>query len=428
MRTVSPSPSAGLPWPLERVVVVGGSLAGLRACEALRQDGFSGSLVLVGEERHRPYDRPPLSKRFLAGEWDESRLALRRGDPVAALGLDARLGVPAAGLDTDARVVALADGTTVAYDGLIVATGSRPRVLSGASDHPSVHVLRTLDDAVALRAAIVTPGCRLAVIGAGFIGLEVAATARQAGADVVVLEAAPAPLVRGLGADLGAAVAAVHTDRGVDVRCGVSVTGVDALGVHLGGGEVVGVDAVLVGIGAEPATGWLAGSGLTLRDGVVTGPTLAAGPPGVYAAGDIARWPHPRCGEELRIEHWTNAAEQGELAARNLLAAAAGGAPADADAVPFVWSDQYHHRIQLLGRSTTAAGAPAEFEVLVGSLGERRFLAAYHDGGRLRGVLGLDVPRLLMGYRTLVGDGAPLAAAVALAAEQRAGRPARVGG
>ena len=343
---------SGLGWPLDRVVVVGASLAGLRACETLRVEGFGGTIVLVGAEPHRPYDRPPLSKRFLSGEWDRDRIALRKDAALDSLGLDLRLGVPAAGLDTTARAVTLADGSEIAYDGVIIATGTHARRLPGTVGHPLVHELRTLDDATRLRDRLAEPGRRLVIIGAGFIGLEVAATARKAGAEVVVLEAAPAPLIRGVGAELGTHLASFHDEHGVEIRCGVGVERIGDDGVHLTDGTLVPADAVLVGIGVSPNTGWLEDSGLEVRDGVVTAPTLAAGPPGVFAAGDVVRWTNPRFGAEMRVEHWTNASEQGTLAAENLLAAAAGGELSDSAEVPFVWSDQYSRRIQFLGRST----------------------------------------------------------------------------
>lgn len=418
---------------LERVVVVGGSLAGLRACEALRTGGFTGTVVLVGAEQHQPYDRPPLSKKFLAGEWGAERIALRQPDAFESLGLETRLGVPAAGLDTAARSVVLADGTDVPYDGVILATGSQPKRLPGTDGNPHVHVLRSLDDAIALRAVIERPGAHVVIIGAGFIGLEVAATARRAGATVVVLEGADAPLIRGVGAELGTALASFHGDEGVEIRTSVAVAAVDhdagAAVVRLGDGSQLRADAVVVGIGVAPATGWLDGtSDVERRDGIVTTPTLAVGPPGVFAAGDIVRWTHPLFGEELRVEHWTNAAEQGALAAQNLLASAAGSELAESATVPFVWSDQYDHRIQFLGRSTTPDGSPAEWSVLVGSPAERSFVAGYHAGGVLRGVLGLNLPRLVMKYRPLIAARAPLADALTLAAEQRSVEAARRAG
>lgn len=396
-------------------MVVGSSLAGLRACEALRMGDYDGEIVLVGAERHRPYDRPPLSKKVLAGEWDLERIMLRRDDQFDELRITKRLGVAATGLDVEARAVRLADGSEVTYDGLIIATGSRPRLLPGQPAH--ARVLRGIDDSCALRAELADGGRRLAVIGAGFIGLEVASVARRQGNDVVVLEAAPAPLMRGLGAELGAAVATLHADEGVDIRCDVKVDAIDDGGIRLADGDEVPADVVLVGIGAEPVTDWLAGSGLSIDDGVVVDATLSAGRPFVYAAGDVARWPNGLFGgESMRIEHWTNAAEQGAHAARNLLAEAAGGEPADYEAVPFVWSDQYEHRIQYLG----CAAAGDRVELAVGSVDERRFVALYERDGALRAVAGLNLPRLVMPYRKLLQAGASFDEALALAADQRA--------
>jgi len=408
--------AGGLGHPLDRVVVVGASLAGLRACETLRSEGFDGTITLVGAEAHRPYDRPPLSKKLLAGDWEPERIALRHDDALDALGLDLRLGVPAGGLDTAARAVVLADGTEVPYDGLILATGSAPRRLAGTEGLAGVHVLRTLDDALALRSVLSVEGARVVVIGAGFIGFEVAATAHRRGADVTVIEAAAAPLIRGVGAELGTALAAIHHDEGVPVITGVTVGAVDDRGVALAGGERLDADAVVVGIGASPVTAWLDGSGLDLRDGVVVTPTLAAGPPGVFAAGDIARWTNPRFGDEARIEHWTNAAEQGALAARNLLAAAGGAEQGVSDAVPFVWSEQYAHRIQFLGRSTTRDGEPAAWELITGSFDERRFAAVYHDAGELRGAVGIGLPKV-MRFQRLLERGATLGEARSFGAE-----------
>jgi NADPH-dependent 2,4-dienoyl-CoA reductase/sulfur reductase-like enzyme len=403
---------------LERVVVVGASLAGLRACEALRTEGFTGTITLVGAEEHPPYDRPPLSKKVLAGEWEPDRIALRKPDDVAALGLDLRLGLPAAGLDLDHRAVVLADGSSLPFDGLVLATGSRTRRLPGQQDVPTVHELRTLDDSLALRAKIADGTARLVVIGAGFIGLEVAATARTRGCTVTVLEMAPSPLIRALGAEMGTAATAFHEDEAVEIRCGVSVEGLAPDGVRLAGGELVPADVVVVGIGVAPATEWLEGSGLALRDGIVCDATLAAGPPGVYAAGDVARWPNALFDEEMRVEHWTNAAEQGAHAARNLLAAAAGGAGAAYAPVPFFWSDQARHRVQFLGRSSGDQDGD-EVRLVVGSPDGRRFLALYGRRGRLWGVLGLNAPRLVMPYAKLLEQAVTWDDALELAEQQR---------
>jgi NADPH-dependent 2,4-dienoyl-CoA reductase/sulfur reductase-like enzyme len=388
--------------PHAGIVVVGASLAGLRACETLRTDGYAGPITLVGAEAHLPYDRPPLSKKLLAGEWEPDRVALRPAAAVAELGLDLRLGVPAGALDVEARTVELADGTTVPYAGLVLATGSATRRLPGQEAVASVHELRTLDDALALRRRIADGTARVVVIGAGFIGLEVAATARAKGCAVTVLEGLPAPLVRGLGADMGELASAAHAADGIDVRCGVRVTALADDGITLADGSLVPADVIVVGIGVAPATGWLEGSGLELRDGIVCDETLATGLPGVYAAGDVARWPNARFGEEMRIEHWTNAAEQGALAARNLLATIGGGVGAAYAPVPFFWSDQHRHRIQFLGRpATTEADRVA---VVVGDPAEHRFLALYGRGDRLWGALGVNAPKLVMPYRRLLED------------------------
>jgi NADPH-dependent 2,4-dienoyl-CoA reductase/sulfur reductase-like enzyme len=381
---------------LEHVVVVGASLAGLRAVETLRTDGFAGRVTLIGAEAHLPYDRPPLSKKLLAGDWDAGRITLRPAAAIDELGLDLLLGVPASNLDLDGRVITLADDRVVPFDGLVVATGSGTRRLPGQELVPTVHELRTLDDALALRAVIADGTARVVVVGAGFIGLEVAATARARGCSVTVLEGAPAPLIRGLGPDMGTAATAALVADGIDIRCDVAVADLSAAGVHLADGSLVPADAIVVGIGVTPATAWLAGSGLELRDGIVCDATLAAGP-GVYAAGDVARWPNALFGEEMRVEHWTNAAEQGALAARNLLAVAGGGVAEAYSPVPFFWSDQGRHRIQFLGRSATTDDGDV-VEVVV-QPDEHRFLALYGRRGRLWGALGVNLPRLVMPYR-----------------------------
>ena len=405
---------------MEHVVVVGASLAGLRACETLRSDGFVGTITLVGAEPELPYDRPPLSKKLLKGDWDPDRIRLRKHDAFEALDLDMRLGVAATNLDTTAKRLRISASSTVAhqgsgtdevaYDALLIATGAVCRRLPGQPDAGGIFELRTLADALSLRNELL-PGRRVVVIGAGFIGLEVAATAKQRECDVTVLEGAPAPLIRGLGAEMGAAVVSNHGRHGVDVRCGVVVAGLDVdastkqvTGVRIGDGSVVPADVVLVGIGVAPAVDWLHDSGLTLRDGIVCDETLWAGASGVYAAGDCARWTNPLfgdigIGEEMRVEHWTNAAEQGAHAARNMLAVSAGASPTAYESVPFFWSDQFDRRIQFLGR----VHGDDEVRVVAGSLDDK-FVALYGYGGRLRGVLAMSMPKLLMPYRQLLTD------------------------
>lgn len=397
------------------MVIVGASLAGVRAAETLRQEGFDGRVVVIGAEPHRPYDRPPLSKKFLAGEWDADRIGLRKPEMLDALDIDWHLGVRATGLDLERRTVRTEGGGEQGFDGLVIATGGAARRLTDQPDLDGVHLLRTLDDAERLRRRI-GPGAHLVVIGAGFIGLEAAATARQAGASVTVLEGLAAPLERALGTRMGAAIAAGHERNGVTIRCGVRIAGIvgttQVTGVELDDGDIVPADAVLVGIGVAPCTEWLADSGLRVDNGVVCDEFLGAGIPGVFAAGDVARWPNrPFVDVEplMRVEHWTNAAEQGAHAARNLLAQGRGDDPEPYEAAPFFWSDQFDMRIQFLGRAIPGA----RVDVVAGDPSQQRWCATYSVEGRLTGVLGVSMPKLVMPSRTLVLSRTPLDEALA---------------
>ncbi len=402
---------------MDRVVVVGASLAGLRAAETLRNEGFGGDVIIVGAEQHRPYDRPPLSKKLLAGEWEPERIQLRQPDSFDELDVEWRLGVAAAGLDPDDGILHLTDGTDISFDGCIIATGAACRRLPDQSRHRHAHELRTLDDAMRLRAELAGGDHHVVVIGAGFIGLEVAATAKQLGNRVTVLEGAPAPLIRGLGVEMGAAIGAMHAERGVDIRCGVQVDRLHDDGVLLADGELIESDVVVVGIGVVPATAWLGDSGLELRDGIVCDETLNARRvdgelrPGVYAAGDVLRWPNRLFDEEMRVEHWTNAAEQGAAAARNLLAASGGGEPEPYAPVPFFWSDQFDIRVQFLGRSSP----DDEVRVAAGSVADGKFLALYRSGDTLHGALGVNAPRWVMKMRGSLAAGASWDDAIAVA-------------
>ncbi|MDH6629696.1 NADPH-dependent 2,4-dienoyl-CoA reductase/sulfur reductase-like enzyme [Streptomyces sp. LBL] len=387
---------------MRRVVVVGASAAGLAAAETLRREGYDGTLTLVGDEPLAPYDRPPLSKQLLAAEWEADRLTLRTPDDLGALGLDLRLGVAATGLELVGRTVELADGSEVPYDGLIVATGVRPRRLPGAG----AHVLRTLDDALMLREGL-APGRHLVVVGAGFLGAEAAAVAWRLGARVTLLEPAPVPLAHAVGAEVGEVLTRAHLDRGVDLRCGVTVTEVTEDGVRLADGELIEADEVLVAIGSLPNTEWLEGSGLALGDGVICDEYCEAawGSPGpkaggVYAAGDVARWHNPLFGTSMRIEHRTNAAEQGMAAARNLLRPEARKPFAP---VPYFWSDQYDMKIQAYG----FLRGHDEVGVVEGDLAERRFVAVYRTGDRVSGVLAVGMPpKVIRLWRQAVAAGA----------------------
>jgi NADPH-dependent 2,4-dienoyl-CoA reductase/sulfur reductase-like enzyme len=399
---------------LRTIAIVGASLAGLRAAEALRREGYDGRLVLVGDEKHLPYDRPPLSKELLAGEWEPEQIALRK-QPFDDLVLDLWLGRRATGLDAAGRVLELDGDERLAFDGLVIATGSRPRTLPGTPELDGIFVLRTLDDALAIRTRL-DGRPRVVVIGAGFIGSEVAATCRGRGLDVTVLEMLPVPLARGVGPVIGEACGQLHRDHGVDLRCGVAVAGFEGRDrverVRLADGTAIDADLVVVGVGVAPETDWLEGSGLALDDGIVCDETCLAGP-GIVAAGDVARWPNLLFGgESTRVEHWTNATEQGVAAALRLLA---GDASAEAFApVPFVWSDQYDVKIQIVG----SIRGDDEVVVADGSLDERRFVALFGRDGRLVGALGFSRPRLVMQYRRMIAERASWDDALARAAQE----------
>lgn len=378
---------------MRSVAVIGASLAGLSAARALRRQGFDGELTIVGAEARRPYDRPPLSKEFLAGEIDEGELALELDDEnLAARWL---LGVHATGLDTGTGAVALDDGTEVRADGVVVATGARARVWPGTQHLAGVHVLRTIDDALALRQDL-RPGARLLVIGAGFIGAEVASTAIKLGLDVTVIEVANTPLAAALGETLGAAVARLHARHGTRLLCGVGVSAMigteRVTGVELSDGRRLAADVVVAGVGAIPNVEWLDGSGLELANGVVCDAGGATSIPNVVAVGDCAAWYEPRMGAAHRVEHWTGARDRSAIAVSTLLAGRSQGAPVKP---PYFWSDQYGCRIQFAG--IARVGDQITFET--GDLNQDSFLAVYRRDDRPVAVLGVDQPRLFTRLR-----------------------------
>jgi NADPH-dependent 2,4-dienoyl-CoA reductase/sulfur reductase-like enzyme len=387
---------------LRRIVIVGASLAGLRAAETLRDRGFDGELTLIGDEPHRPYDRPPLSKQVLQGIWEPEQSFFRSKDGYDALALDMRLGVRATSVDLRARRVTLADGTFAEYDRLIIATGARVRTLPGLTPRSGLFVLRGLDEAIALRRALMDVP-RVAIVGAGFIGLEVAASCRARGLRVTMIESLPVPLSPVLGPTFGEMVAAMHRDNGVDLRTGVTVTDVfgesRVAGLALSDGSLVDADVVVVGIGVTPNTEWLEPSGLTLDNGIVCNGAGEAAP-GVYAAGDVARVANRWHGDSPRIEHWTNAVEQAVHAAENALAGP--GASTSFSSVPYFWSDQYDCKIQFTGR----AGPHDEMAIVDGSLADRRLTALYRRGDRVAACLAVNQPRALVTYRKLLARGA----------------------
>jgi NADPH-dependent 2,4-dienoyl-CoA reductase/sulfur reductase-like enzyme len=351
------------------VVAVGGGLAAQRFCETLRRNGYEGPIRLVAGEPERPYDRPPLSKEFLAGSAGADDLALRPARWYADNAVELLLGERAAGLEPDRRRVRLEGGRRLKYDDLLIATGSEPRRLPQFDGYANVHYLRTLADAAALRAAL-TPGARIAIVGAGFIGQEVAATARRLGAEVTIVEALAAPLERIVGSVLGRWFADLHRAEGVEVLLRRTVIGlkgnecVEAL--VLDDGRRIACDAVVVGVGVKPATGWLQGSGLS-PGGVAVDPEGRTAIPRVYAAGDAALAFDPAAGTHVRSEHWEAAARQGAAAARALL-----GLPAEPCTPSTFWSDQYGVRIQHVGN-----GAGADSVELDGDPDTRSFTAVY---------------------------------------------------
>ena len=403
-------------------VIVGASLAGINAARTLRLQGHTGSIIVVDADSERPYDRPPLSKQMLTGEWEPEKILLPAGKE--DLDLEFSLGVRAKAVDLAARQITLegADGTVAntAFDSLIIASGASARRLPDTAGIAGVHVVRTLADSLALRAELEAGPSRVVVIGAGFIGAEVASSCRKRGIEVTLVEAMPLPLERILGAEMGRVCAQVHIENGVDLRLGTGVLQLETeivdgvekvVGVALTDGTSVATEVVVVGIGVTLNVDWLEGSGLTLDDGVVCDNTLLAAP-GVVAAGDIARYPSARFGRMLRVEHWETAIAGGEAAARRLLAEASGETPVVFDPIPWFWSDQYDRKIQLAGRPM-----PTDTCVVVhGSTDEFRFVALYGDGDRLTGVLGMNRPRHVVQLRALFEEGASFSEACERAA------------
>ncbi|WP_026197840.1 NAD(P)/FAD-dependent oxidoreductase [Sciscionella marina] len=391
------------------VVVVGASAAGLAVAETLRRERFDGRITLIGEEPELPYDRPPLSKEILSGRWQADRARLRDPAAVDRLGLDLRLGTSAESVDQAARRVLLADGTVVGYEELVITTGVRARRLPGIEGVAGVHVLRTLADVAALRVALSTKP-RLVIVGAGFLGAEAASVAVQAGAEVSLVSDLDAPLADVLGPELGAGLVDLHRDHGVEVLTGVKVAeivteGARATGVRLVDGRTVTADAVLMAIGSVPNTEWLAGSGIPTDNGVLCDEYCRAAPH-VWAAGDVANWFHRGLSERVRIEHRTNAGEQGMAVARNILSA---GRPTAFQPVPYIWSDQYDRKIQIYGLPRGAD----RFAVTKGSIVDRELLALYGKNGTVRAAVGINMNRALRSARQFLVTPTPWEAGTA---------------
>ena len=389
------------------IVIAGAGLAGLRAAEELRRAGYEGPLVLLGDESRLPYDRPPLSKQFVRGDTDDT--TLRPAEFFAEHRIELRLGERAAGVDTAARRLLLDDGAALDYEHLIIATGLRPKRIPGLPQASGVHVLRSHDDAAALRAEL-SGATRALVVGAGFIGCELAASFTARGLPVVLVEPQPTPLAASLGEQVGALVGRMHRDEGVDLRCGIGLNSLVAEGgsiraAHLTDGGEVEADLVVIGVGSAPATGWLAESGIPLADPSAGGGVLAdesgrTAVDNVWALGDVAAW-RQRSGRHRRVEHWTNAGEQAQLLSAALL-----GTEPPAPGVPYVWSDQYNVKIQVLGTTADAD------EIRIVEDDGRKFLAHYLTGGLLTGVVGAGMVGKVMKARAeLAANAAAVAAA-----------------
>jgi NADPH-dependent 2,4-dienoyl-CoA reductase/sulfur reductase-like enzyme len=407
------------------VVVVGSSVGGVRTAQALRSEGFGGRVVLVGDEARLPYDKPPLSKQFLAGSWGTERVALLTEAAADQAGIELRLGVAAERLDVAGRQVVLADGQRLDYDAVVIATGAAARPSPWAA-RSGVHVVRTMSDSESLQADLRRDG-HVVVVGGGFIGAEVAATARSLGREVTVVDPLPVPIGRVVGAAVGSHFAELHRRHGVATRFGTGVESVEGeagnLRVVLTDGTELTAGTVVVGIGATPNDGWLADSGLLVENGVVCDEFCrAVDAPAVHAVGDVARWFHPDRGEHTRVEHWTNAVDQAVCVAHNI------AHPDDLRAyrpVEYVWSDQYDWKIQIVGRPHRAT----EYHLVGDPAADRpRFAALYRGAdGQLIAAVTVNWPKALVTCRRLVAAGSTFAAAVTQV-EALAAAPARTAG
>jgi len=385
-------------------VIVGASLGGAKAAEALRAEGFGGQVVLIGAEPHFPYERPPLSKGYLQGSDERSSIFVHDDAWYAAHAVDLRLGTTVTAIDRGLRQVALASGETVGYDRLLLTTGAAPvRLPVAGADTRGVLYLRTVDDSERLRETLASAS-RVAVIGAGWIGLEVAAAARLAGVEVTVLEAAEVPLLGALGPEAAQVFLDLHREHGVDFRpraevAEITVSADAATGVRLTDGTGIGADAVIIGIGVAPSAGLAEAAGLETRNGIVTDASLRTSDPAIYAAGDAARAFHPWYGRHLRVEHWSNALHQPAAAARAML-----GQEAGYDRLPYFFTDQYD-----LGMEYTGYVPAGGYDRVVfrGDVGKREFIAFWLSGGRVLAGMNVNVWDVTDEIKELIRAGRP---------------------
>lgn len=393
------SSAEGAQGGAEGIVIVGGGLAATRTAEQLRRSEYAGPITIVSDEVHLPYDRPPLSKDVLHSDVED--VVLKPAEFYDENNITLRLGSAAQSVDTTAKTVTLADGTSIGYDELVIATGLVPKRIPSFPDLQGIRVLRSLDEALALRTHA-SSARRAVIVGAGFIGCEVAASLRKLGVDVVLVEPQPAPLASVLGEQVGELVTRLHRAEGVDVRTSVGVAEVRGEDGHvtkvvLSDGSEVDADLVVVGIGSRPATDWLDGSGITVDNGVICDEAGRTSAPSVWALGDVASW-RDATGHQARVEHWSNVAEQ----ARVVVPAMLGQEPPSVVVVPYFWSDQYDVKIQCLGE-------PEATDVVhIVEDDGRKFLAYYERDGVVAGVVGGGRPGKVMKSRTKIAAGAPI--------------------
>ncbi|MEX1255338.1 MAG: FAD-dependent oxidoreductase [Dehalococcoidia bacterium] len=380
-------------------VIVGASLAGGRAAEALRKEGFDGRIVLVGAEPDPPYERPPLSKEYVRGDVAREKIFVHKPGFYEAQAIELRLGAPATRLDLQGRTVEVEGDERLSYDKLLLATGGRPRRLDApGSDLEGIYYLRTVADSERI-AAELEPGRRLVVIGAGFIGAEVAASARMKGLDVSILEMASVPLGRALSEEMGQIYAQIHRDEGVALYTDEAIErfegGTRVERVVSSTGRTLECDFVVAGVGMEPATELAEQAGLAVDNGIVVNEYCETSSPDVYAAGDVASFYHPMLGERIRVEHWANAQNQGVAAAKSML-----GAREPYAEIPWFYSDQYKLNLQYLGHARSWDAV-----VLRGDVASRKFSAFYLQDGRIKAVLAVNRFKDINGSRELIRQG-----------------------